>query len=128
MRDEYIRDEFSIGVRGLVIWLLTWTSTRHTDRDRTTAKAMLQALFSWCLDNRDCFKPNFVQSIGDVFAECLDYTTCGEPCRYIRHDIMGALEGMLQTSVDTIWSRASGNLALMMIVLQRLRRARSRSM
>ena len=32
--DEYVRDDYQVTSEGLLIWLSTWSMTRHTARDR----------------------------------------------------------------------------------------------
>ena len=83
--EHYIREEFSISTRGVIVWLLTWCNCRHSIRDRYQARGMLESLLGKTLCGHGFLHTDVSQAAGASFGLCnIGFEGNDNPCAHIR--------------------------------------------
>lgn len=95
-----IRTEFSCTTLGLLIWLATWSSQRHTVKDKNACLGMLVGIFTDTLATSDFIYPKLLELLAEQLEVCTLKNAQEKACRHMRYEF----RHISRNAADFSWS------------------------
>ena len=80
---QHMREDFHVTTEGLITWLLTWSACRHSNIDKSKAKAILEGILMCVLDSTEFVCIELFELFDHVFSKCIMRTSQLKPCGHV---------------------------------------------
>ena len=87
IKEELVREEWSMSTIAVIVWLATWSRQRHKLVEQQQAAALLETFFGQFLDPADYFYDKLVSQYDREMNDCIVRNSQQTPCRHLRYEM-----------------------------------------